>query len=92
MDFVRGGYFHVGKIGREEWKGSMSHAAEVKLWNVSKMSFVECFASVTGMQISIRSHVEVKVRFGGVVEPGGGSGIWEGDADEMGYLVGRASG
>ena len=51
MDFVRGGYLDVGKIGRKERKGSMSHAAEVKLWNVSRMSFGECFASVTGMQI-----------------------------------------
>jgi hypothetical protein len=89
---VRGGYFDVRIIGRKERKGSMDYAAEVKLWNVSRMSFGECFASVTGMQISIQSHVDVKVRFGGVVEPGGGSGIWEGDADEMGYLVGRASG
>ena len=92
MDFVRGGYFHVGKIGREEWKGSMSHAAEVKLWNVSRMSFGECFASVAGMQISMRSHVEVKIRFGGGVGPGRGSGVEEGDADEMRFLVGGASG
>jgi hypothetical protein len=92
MDFVRGGFFDVGKIGRKERKGSMSHAVEVKLWNVSKMSFGECFASVTGMLILMQSHEEVKVRFGGGVGPEGGSGLWEGDADEMRFLVGGASG
>ena len=92
MGFVRGGYLDVGKIGRKERKGSMSHAAEVKLWNVSKMSFGECFASVTGMLMSMRSHEEVKVRFGGGVGSEGGSGLWEGDADEMRFLVGGASG
>ena len=70
----------------------MSHAAEVKLWNVSRMSFGECFASVTGMQISMQSHEEVKIRFGGGVGPGRGSGVGEGDADEMRILVGGASG
>ena len=92
MDCVRGGYFDVGKIGRKERKGSMNHAAEVKLWNVSRMLFGECFASVAGMQISMRSHVEVKIRFGGGVGPGRGSGVEEGDADEMRFLVGGASG
>ena len=92
VDCVRGGYFDVGKIGRKERKGSMSHAAEVKLWNVSRMSFEECFASVAGMQISMQSHVEVKIRFGGGVGPGRGSGVGEGDADEMRFLVGGASG
>ena len=79
VDCVRGGYFDVGKIGRKERKGSMSHAAEVNLWNVSRMSFEECFASVAGMQISMRSHEEVKIRFGGGVGPGKGSGVGEGD-------------
>ena len=92
MDCVRGGYFDVGKIGRKERKGSMNHAAEVKLWNVSRMLFEECLASVTGMLRSMRSHEEVKVRFGGGVGPEGGSGLWEGDADEMRFLVGGASG
>ena len=86
MDCVRGGYFDVGKVRRKERKGSMSHAAEVKLWNVSKMSFRECFPSVAGMQISMRSHVEVKIRFGGGVGPGRRSGMGEGDADEMRFL------
>ena len=45
----------------------MSHAADVKLWNVSRMTFGECFASVAGMQILMQSHVEVKIRFGGVL-------------------------
>ena len=53
MDIVRGGYFDVEKIGRKERKGSMNHAAEVKLWNVSRMLFGECFTSVAGMQISM---------------------------------------
>ena len=44
------------------------------------------------MQISMQSHVEVKIRFGGVVGPGRGSGMGEGDADEMCFLVGGASG
>ena len=92
MDFVRGGYLDVGKIGRKERKGSMSQAAEVKLWNVSKMLFGECFASVTGMLMSMQSHEEVKVRFGGGVGSEGGSGLWEGDADEIRFLVGGASG
>ena len=92
MDFVRGGYLDVGKIGRKERKGSMSHAAEVKLWNVSRMLFGECFASVTGMLRSMQSHEEVKVRFGGGVGPEGGSRLWEGDTDEMRFLVGGASG
>ena len=92
MDFVRGGYFDVGKIGRTERKGSMSHAGEVKLWNVSKMLFGECFASVTGMLMSMQSHEEVKVRFGGGVALERGSGLREGDADEMQFLVGGASG
>ena len=92
MDFVRGGYCDVGKIGRKERKGSMSHAAEVKLLNVCRMLFGECFASVAGMQISMQSHVEVKIRFGEGVGPGRGSGMGEGDADEMRFLVGGASG
>ena len=92
MDCVRGGYFDVGKIGRKERKGSMNHAAEVKLWNVSRMLFGECFTSVAGMQVSMQSHVEVKIRFGGGVGPGRGSGVGEGDADEMRFLVGGASG
>ena len=70
----------------------MSHAADVKLWNVSRMMFGECFASVAGMQILMQSHVEVKIRFGGGVGPGRGSGIGEGDADEKCFLVGGASG
>ena len=49
----------------------MSHAAEVKMWNVSRMSFGDCFAFVAGMQISMQSHVEVKVKIGGGV----GSGV-----------------
>jgi hypothetical protein len=49
MDCVRGGYFDVGKIGRKERNWSMSHAAEVKLWNVSRMLFGKCFASETGI-------------------------------------------
>ena len=92
MDCVRRGYFDVGKTGRKERKGSMNHAAEVKLWNVIKMLFGECFASVTGMLMLMRSHEEVKIRFGGGVGPEGGSGLWEGDADEMHFLVGGASG
>ena len=79
MDIVRGGYFDVEKIGRKERKGSMNHAAEVKLWNVSRMSVGECFVSVAGIPIMIQSHAEVKVRFGGDIGPGGGSGIREGD-------------
>jgi hypothetical protein len=95
MGFVRGGYFDVGMIGmigRKERKVSMNHAAEVKLWNVSMMSYGECFASVTGMQISMQSHVEVKIRFGGGNGPGGGYGIWEGYADEIRFLVGGVPG
>jgi hypothetical protein len=92
MGFVRGRYFDVEKIRRMERKGSMSHAAEVKLWNVSRMLFRECFASVTDMLISMQSHEEVKVRFGGGVGPEGGSWVEEGDADEMRFLVGGASG
>ena len=72
MDCVRRGYFDVGKTGRKERKGSMNHAAEVKLWNVSRMLFGVCFAAVSGMQISMRSHAEVKVKFGGGVGPEGG--------------------
>ena len=53
----------------------MNHVAEVKLWSVSMMLFGECIASVAGMQISMQSHAEVKVKFGGGVGPGGGSGI-----------------
>ena len=74
----------------------MNYAVEVKLWNVSRMSFGECFTSVAGMQISMQSHEEVKIRFGGGVGPGRRSGIGEGgadaDADEMRFLVGGASG
>ena len=92
MDCVRGGYFDVGKIGRKEREELMNHAAEVKLWNVRRMLFGVCFAAVSGMQISMRSHAEVKVKFGGGVGPEGGSGLWEGDADEMRFLVGGASG
>ena len=44
------------------------------------------------MQISMQSHEEVKVKFGGGVGPEGGSRLWEGDADEMRFLVGGASG
>ena len=48
--------------------------------------------SVAGIPIMIQSHAEVKVRFGGDIGPGGGSGIREGDADEMRFLVGGTSG
>jgi hypothetical protein len=44
------------------------------------------------MQISMQSHVEMKVRFGGGVGPGGGSGIREGDSAETRFLVGGTSG
>ena len=62
---MRRGIFNVWKTGRKDRKGSMSHEAEEKLQNARRMSFVECLTSVTGMEMSMRSHLVVNVKFGG---------------------------
>jgi hypothetical protein len=51
MGCMKGGYFDDRKIGREERKGSMRYAAEVKLRNMSRISFGEYLASLTGNEM-----------------------------------------